>query len=97
MSERIRKWRWCVADWLSFAACKLRGQKWCLSSAWHGVPGNRAADLQQQIWTEAVAQILRFSDEAEYREYIESLESKLWELAQLAGENWGHIQPKGKS
>lgn len=93
--EAIGDWRWWLASWLSYFACRLRRQKWYVADSWHGVPGNRAGELQQQIWTEAVAQIGRFSDDYQYHEYIESLEPRLNELAQLATADWGHYpQPK---
>lgn len=68
-----------IADWLSFIACKLRGDKWYEADAFHGVPGNRAAELRTQIWQS----IYGNADEKTY--------DNLQELAQLAGENWGHI------
>jgi hypothetical protein len=87
---RRKDFRWMLADWLSYFACRLRGHKWFLADSWHGVPGNRASELKQQIWIEAVSQICRYSEDGQFWEYIERLEPKLDELAQLAGANWGH-------
>lgn len=86
MSIRCR-----IADWLSRMACWLRGHKWYVADAWHGVPGNRAAELQQRLWQ---AYVLMW-DKTD-KEEIESVEQDLNELAQAAGQNWGHIWPKEK-
>lgn len=91
MKQRIESLRWRIADWLSYFACRLRGHKWYTADAWHGVPGNRASELRAQIWISAVAQIARFSNIEQHQEYLDCLEPKLNELAQLAGHNWGHI------
>lgn len=90
--ERVTGWRWRLAGWLSYLACRLRGQKWYVGDTWHGVQGNRAAELKQKIWLDAVSQICRFREEQEYQEFIDDLEPRLDELAQLAGENFG--EPK---
>ena len=87
--KNIRHW---IADRLSFAACRLRGHKWYLGDSWHSVPGNRATDLSQRIWTDVVFISVPFKDEDQ--DARARIEKHLEELAQLAGENWGHIWPK---
>ena len=85
-------WRWKLADWLSWAACRLRGQKWYVGEAWHSVPGNRATELQQKIWEDTVLISYPFREEDE--DARARIEKNLAELAQAAGESWGHIWPK---
>jgi hypothetical protein len=92
LQSKIQSVRWKIADWLSFLACKLRGHKWYLGRAWHAVPGNRATDLQQSIWQRCVCLDLEASNND--ADLLENIEAELDELAQLAGENWGHITPK---
>ena len=83
--------RWKIADILSLVACKLRGHEWYLADVWHGVPGNRAAELREKVWQNAVL----LTPAREYKsDLMAELESDLNELAQLAGENWGHIKAK---
>ena len=93
MRTKIENLRWKLADWLSFAACKLRGQKWYLGASWHAVPGNRAADLSQQVWVEIVSNASLKSQDA--REFLGHIEPRFKELAQMAGENWGHVKHDG--
>ncbi len=81
--------RWTLPGWLCWLACRLRGQRWYVSDSWHGVPGNRASDLQQQIWQDCVSFNVGRDDD-----FLETLEPKLNELSQLAGEAWGHVWPK---
>lgn len=84
--------RWRIADYLSRIACWLRGHKWYVADTWHGVPGNRAAELRQQIMIECVTcSALRDDPGA-----LPLIDRNLTELAQLAGENWGHVWPKEK-
>lgn len=92
--EALKDWprdflRWTVAGWLCWLACKCRGQRWYVGDNWAGVPGNRAAELKQAIFEECVT-----SYAGEREEFLSVVEPKLDELAQLAGEAWGHIQPK---
>lgn len=89
-------WRWWLASWLCYFACRLRRQRWYVADTWHGVPGNRAAELRQQIWMEAASQIACYRDESDYHEYMDSLRPRLGELAQLASEAWGHY-PEAKA
>ena len=79
LHELVRRLRWALADRLSYLACKLRGHEWYVADTFHGVPGNRAAELRQQIWVEVILQST-----------ADKIEPMLGELAQLAGENWGH-------
>lgn len=90
--EWPRNARFTLADWLARWAAWCRGERWYVADAWHGVPGNRAAELRQQIRDELIGR-LRFSDD-EGRETIERVERLSAELAQLAGEKWGHVWPK---
>lgn len=79
--------RWKVADWLSFLACRLRGHEWKqLSNNYPGIHGNRAADIKDRLWQLSV--LANYPKPA--TDYLEETESLLGELAQLAGENWGH-------
>ena len=77
-------WRWRLADWLSWLACKLRGHKWYLADTWCGVGGNRAAELKQALWELCV------SKDGNDTKWLAKIEPALDELGQLAGENWGH-------
>lgn len=84
--------RFWIAGWLSRIACWLRGEKWYVADTWHGVPGNRAAELRQRIWMRCVT--LEALDKGTCD--LEAIDSDLTELAQAAGEAWGHIWPKGQ-
>lgn len=95
MKRRIETIRWRLADYLSRIACWLRGQEWYVADTWHGVPGNRAAELKQIVWVNAVAQDA-LSRPLEDQEELKNIERAVAELAQLAGENWGHVWPKGR-
>lgn len=86
----MRNLRWKIADWISWIACKLRGHDWYLGEAWYAVPGNRAADLQQLIWTDIVLIATPFSSAD--KDALDRTGKHLAELAQAAGENWGHIK-----
>lgn len=86
--------RWFIADWLSYAACRLRGQKWYCSSNWAGVPGNRAADLKQSVWERCVA--LEACSTFKDPEWLDNIDRELTELGQIAGENWG-LNPRPKN
>lgn len=90
MKDRIRRLRWQIADMLSFAACRLRGQKWYIANTFQGVPGNRASELRQGIWTGCV--LLASGKD---NEMLSDVSRNLDELAQMAGENWGHF-PRAK-
>jgi hypothetical protein len=85
---------WRLAGWLCRIACVLRKQKWYVGEAWHSVPGNRAADLQQQIWSDVV--LISFPFKGEDEDARDRIGKNLNELAQAAGESWGHIWPKNK-
>lgn len=84
--------RWKMADYLSRIACWLRGHKWYVADAYAGVPGNRVNELHSQIREQFILRIDVIND----ADQLEFVESKLDELAQMAGENWGHIWPKGE-
>lgn len=79
-----------LADWLSFLACKLRGDRWYVADTWHGIPGNRAAELRQQIFLWCV---LTANNDWPLKE----VEPQLEELGQLARENCGHVWPKDEA
>ena len=81
-----------LADWLSRFAAWLRHEKWYVSDSWHGVPGNRAAELRQQIWVDVVC--LSVPIDEDDRDRLGAISNRLNELAQAAGEKWGHIEPK---
>ena len=89
IKTRFEDARWMLASWLSIIACRLRGQKWYVGSAWHSVPGNRASDLQQQIWQDVVILTIPLKEEDE--DTRNRIEKNLSELTQAAGESWGHI------
>jgi hypothetical protein len=93
MKTKIENLRWKLADWLSFAACKLRGHKWYLGDSWYPVPGNRAADLRQQVWVSICAHVTPFGSDS--LDFLDEIEPKIDELAQMAGENWGHVKHNG--
>ena len=80
-----------VAGWLCRFAAALRGEKWYVADTWHGVPGNRAAELRQKIWIQCVAEW-----HADDKETLKTIDRDLSELAQAAGEAWGHVWPKEK-
>ena len=88
----MKDMRWKIAGWLCLIACKLRGQKWYVGEAWHAVPGNRATELQQKIWQDVILISIPIKDEDE--DARNRIEKHLNELAQAAGESWGHIWPK---
>lgn len=81
----MRRLRWIIADYLSRAACWLRGHSWYVADCFYGVPGNRAAELKQRIWINCT--MLNHED----AERLAIIDHDLSALAQLAGENWGHI------
>lgn len=87
----IRSW---LACWLARAVCWLRGEQWYVADAWYGVPGNRAAEIRQQIRDELILN-LDLNDEEE-KEAFHRVERLSAELAQGAGESWGHVWPKEK-
>ena len=80
-----------VAGWLCRFAAALRGEKWYVADTWHGVPGNRAAELKQRLWTDYV-----LAWDKEDKDALEGVDRDLTELAQAAGEAWGHVWPKEK-
>ncbi len=88
--QKIQTARWKIADYLSFVACKLRGQRWYPSYCFGGVPGNRAAELKQSVWERCVA--LEICSENKDPEWLNKIDQELTELGQIAGENWGHIK-----
>lgn len=88
MAEKLRRLRWLLADYLSFFACKLRGQKWYISDNMAFTPGNRAAELRQSVWERCVA--LETVSENKDPEWLDKIDRELTELGQIAGENWGH-------
>lgn len=79
-----------LADWLCRIASWLRGEKWYVADAWHGVPGNRASELRQRIWQKCVALQVGHDDKS----WLTEIDRDLTELAQAAGESWGHVWPK---
>lgn len=81
-----------LAGWLCLIACWLRGEKWYVGEAWHAVPGNRATDLQQQIWQDVV--LISYPPQPENEDAINRISKNLGELSQAAGEAWGHIWPQ---
>lgn len=84
----MRRIRWRIADYLSRIACWLRGHEWKEMNCYHGPYGNLVAELKTQIWHEIVS-----SHTVEHHgDMLESVDDKLTKLAQLAGENWGHIK-----
>jgi hypothetical protein len=93
--SRWNELRWRMADWLSFLACKLRGDKWYLGSSWHAVPGNRAADLSQRIWEDVTLISVPFDEDDD--DARDRIEKHLMELSQKAGECWGHIQTEQRT
>lgn len=78
-----------IADWLCRTAAWLRGEKWYVADTWHGVPGNRIAELRQQIWIEVATSNIREDENA-----LAMIDRNLAELGQAAGEAWGHVWPK---
>lgn len=80
--------RWIMADWLSFVACKLRGNKWYRSETMSRVNGNRAAELAQSIFERCVA--LETVSHNHHPEWLKMIEQEVGELGQMAGQNWGH-------
>lgn len=90
--RRVHRLRWALADRLSRLACCLRGHRWYVADAWHGVPGDRVNELRSQIWDEMI--ILANLHDETHVGALNRADEKLGELAQFAGENWGHIWPK---
>lgn len=90
--RRVQRIRWRLSDWLSRLACALRGHPWYVADAWHGVPGNRVSELHSQIRDFLIIKT-DFQDTNSLDNLV-AAEEKLDELAQLAGENWGHVWPK---
>lgn len=80
--------RWIIADWLSFLACKLRGNPWYRNDNWASVMGNRSAELKQSIWERVV--VLEHGSDNKDPEWLDKIDRELTELGQIAGENWGH-------
>lgn len=90
--EAPRNWRLRLADRLCWLAVKLRGQKWYVSNNYASVPGNRAAELNQSIFERCVSKVdLTKPDD---QDFLDGVQRDAGELAQLAGEAWGHIWPK---
>lgn len=89
-----------LADYLCRFACYLRGEKWYVADTWHGVPGNRAAELRQKIWLEVVYLKSVACDGADadtcdsVDETLDTIDHSLAELSQVAGESCGHVWPK---
>lgn len=86
------QFRYSLAGRLARVVCWLRREKWYVADAWHGVPGNRVAELRQQIRHEFLVR-MNFSDEDD-KEAFEKVNRLCDELAQRAGETWGHVWPK---
>lgn len=93
-AEAPRALRLSLADRLAWLASWLRGEPWYVADAWHGVPGNRAAELCQQARDEMI-RVMDWNDEDD-KEAFGRHERKLNELGRLAGESWGHVWPKTK-
>lgn len=89
-----RNCRWRLADRLCWMAVQLRGQKWYVSETDASLPGNRAAELSQSIFERCVAQVDLTNPE--HQDFIDGVQRDTGELAQLAGEAWGHVWPKNK-
>lgn len=87
-----RNIRWFIAAWLRRIACWIMGEKWYVSDCWASTPGNRVAELHQQIWEWMVSQT--DLTDRDRRDELDSIGKRLSELAQIAGESWGHIYPK---
>jgi hypothetical protein len=92
MNRRIEDICWGLADYLSRIACWLRGHDWYPADAWHGVPGNRASELNQRIRDELIVR-MDLTDDDDNQAYQRAT-GELDELAQMAGQNWGHVWPK---
>lgn len=86
----FRNW---LADRLCRAAAWLRRETWYVSDNWAGVPGNRAAELEQRIW-ECV--LYEFDSSRNEWGHLDQLQRDLGELAQAAGAAWGHVDRKQK-
>jgi hypothetical protein len=85
----MRRFRWIIADWLSYFACRLRGHQWTqLPSNYPGIYGNEAAALKDRIWHLSVLA----NHPKPSTDYLEEIETNLDRLARLAGENWGHAR-----
>jgi hypothetical protein len=87
----MTRWRWFIAGWLRRAACWVMREPWYVADAWHGVPGNRPAELKQRIFQNIV---ILAPWETHENDTFKETEADLAALAQLAGESWGHIWPK---
>lgn len=81
--ELIDEGRWWLAQRTARFTAWLRSEKWYPLDNMAGVPGNRAAELRQQIWERVVSINAAEND-------IDPIDDKLAELAQLANEAWGH-------
>lgn len=88
---RIKCFRRWLADWLCYAAVRLRGDRWYVSDNCAGMPGNRAAELKQSIFERCIAQV-DVSD-PEQMDFVSAVDREAAELAQLAGEAWGFVWP----
>lgn len=84
--------RWWLAGWLCRCACWLRGERWYVADTWHGVPCNRASELEQKIWAEVV--LLEAGVPIKDRQALDGIARNLAELSQTAGAAWGHVWPK---
>lgn len=89
---RFLRARQVLADGCCRLACWLRGEKWYVGEAWHAVPGNRAADLEMQIWQDVV--LISYPPQEEDEDAVNRIQKNLSELAQSSGAAWGHIWPK---
>lgn len=92
--EAPRNCRFRLADRLCWMAVKLRGQKWYVSENYAPVPGNRAAELNQSIFERCVSRV--DVTKPDDQEFLDGVQRDAGELAQLAGEAWGHIWPKNQ-
>jgi hypothetical protein len=91
--ERAEDARWWLAGWLAWAACRLMGHRWYVADVWHGIPGNRAAELEQMVWEKAVL-LQAIHGEQMKQDTLQELEPALRELAQAARAVSGHVWPK---
>lgn len=86
----MKTFKWWLSHRLAWLVCWLRGEKWYVSDNWASVPGNRTAELVQNIWENVVILWASRDD----RQELDTIDRDLKELAQIAGESWGHLKRK---
>lgn len=92
MNTYKSNFKWWLAGWLCRVACWLRGETWHVADSWHGVPGNRASELEQRIWQHIV--VVDATARNRDPRFLDSTLTDLKELSQAAGAAWGHIWPE---